>query len=116
MSGQQLRKNQEAKPEPVLKKEHQVINPLLMEGEDAIPYLIASQGQQTGTGAGGSASSAQSAAAMAMMMDGEGGLGEGDVNPMMMPGLMQQFQNTNGGSVFGNMNPMLAGMFSDVWE
>jgi len=122
MSGQQLRKNQEAKPEPVLKKEHQmqpgVINPLLMgmEGEDAIPYLIASQGQQTGTGAGGSASSAQSAAAMAMMMNGESGLGEGDVNPMMMPGLMQQFQNTNGGSAFGNMNPMLAGMFGDVWE
>merc|ERR1719210_2562482 len=118
MSGQQLRKNQEAKPEPVLKKEHQqpgVINPLLrgMEGEDAIPYLIASQGQQTGTGAGGSASSAQSAAAMAMMMDGEGGLAEGDVNPMMMPELMQQFENSN---VFGNMNPMLAGMFGDVWE
>merc|ERR1719204_120168 len=63
MSGQQLRKNQEAKAEPVLKKAHQVINPLLMEGEDAIPYLIASQGQQTGTGVGGSGSSAQQAAA-----------------------------------------------------
>lgn len=133
---------QKAKAEPKLARPHvQEVQPQMpmgeMEGEDAIPYLIAANQalsqtapaevvtgadasaeatpeeivvEPTGTGA---QSGGLNPAMMAMMMNGESGLGEGDVNPMMLQQLMQAWQSGNAAGAASMAMPLLALLMGD---
>lgn len=134
---------QRSKAEPKLARPHvqraqQQQMPYMgeMEGEDAIPYLIAAnaarnkpaatatfvdtsatQGAPTNTFVDTSATSTQSGgmnpAMMAMMMNGESGIGEGDVNPMMMQQIMNAWQQGNTAGAASMAMPLLALLFGD---
>jgi len=145
---------QRAKAEPKLARPHvqeaQQQMPFMgeMEGEDAIPYLIAanaarnqpaatatvvdgvdtsatntfvdgaSENAPTNTFVDTSATSTQSGggfnpAMMAMMMNGESGIGEGDVNPMMVSQIMNAWQQGNAAGAASMAMPLLSLLFGD---
>jgi len=135
---------QRSKAEPKLARPHvqeaQQQMPYMgeMEGEDAIPYLIAANAARnkpaaTAAVVDGVETSAQDApenafvdtsatntqsggmnpAMMAMMMNGESGIGEGDVNPMMMQQIMNAWQQGNAAGAASMAMPLLSLLFGD---